>query len=91
MYKSQSWTTSASLDILLGVIARVVAGVANIRRLARLQGRDRIRDWRVITLEPAAYTRRAFTSPETSFEVPQNKFAGTTGLRDQDSNLEPTG
>src|SRR5947199_368633 len=28
MYKSQSWTTSAALDILLGVIARVVAGVA---------------------------------------------------------------
>jgi hypothetical protein len=51
MYKSQSWATSASLDILLGVIARVVAGVANIRRLARLQGRDEIRDPRVIMLE----------------------------------------
>ncbi len=51
MYKSQSWTTSAALDILLGVVARVVAGVANIRRLARLQIRDGIRNWRIIMLE----------------------------------------
>ena len=51
MYKSQSWTTSASLDIVLGVIARVVVGVGNIRRLARLQVRDGVRNWQVIALE----------------------------------------
>src|SRR5207253_2040067 len=51
MYKSQSWTTSAAVDIVLGLVARVTAGGANIRRLAKLQIRDGVRDWRTIALE----------------------------------------
>ncbi len=90
MYKSQSWTTSAALDILLGVVARVVAGVANIRRLARLQIRDGIRNWRIIMLERRkVYGLRVERDRRRSSQRP--KSPDPPWSIDQDSNLEPTG